>query len=59
MTSLQNVGPQRNDWDIMEDVDGTQETTEARAFRLSDNFITKLKKDNELQYLQNIEKSKE
>lgn len=30
-----------------------------RAFRLSDNFITKLKKDNELQYLQNIEKSKE
>lgn len=28
-------------------------------FTLSDNFITKLKKDNELQYLQNIEKPKE
>lgn len=36
-----------------------QKTTEAHEFRLSDNFITKLKKDNELQYLQNIEKSKE
>ncbi len=31
-------------------------TTPASVRRLSDNFITKLKKDNELQYVQNREK---
>lgn len=50
-----------NRQNIAEDVNSTlkQKTMEASAFRLSDNFITKLKKDNELQYLQYTEKSKE